>query len=85
MKMVRFVADDDRVDKDMMDGFLRCVNKGYNGVIKQLKEKGKRCIGSDDTNNTALKKERGSLQDSGATTTGRLGPQKERIKSLGYN
>ena len=40
MKMVRFVADDDRVDKDMMDGFLRCVNKGYNGVIKQLKEKG---------------------------------------------
>ena len=85
MKMVRFVADDDRVDKDMMDGFLRYVDKGYNGVIKQLKDKGKRCIGSDDGNNTVSVKEPGSLQDSGATTTGKLGPQKKRIKSLGYN
>ena len=85
MKMVRFVADDDRVDKDMMDGFLRCVNEGYNGVIKQLKDKGKRCIGSDDGNNTVSVKEPGSLQDSGATTTGKLGPQKKRIMSLGYN
>ena len=38
IKAVRFCADDERVDKKMMDGVLRNLNKGYDDVMKQVKE-----------------------------------------------
>ena len=82
MNMVKFVADDERIDKEMMNGFLSCVNKGYVRVINQLKEKEKTSsIGN--SGNTCHKKA-GSLKDSGHIAKGNPGPRKTRIKTLGH-
>ena len=82
MKMVRFVADDERVDKDMMNVFLTCVNKGYSGVIKQLREKEK--TSSIGNSGNTCHKNSGSLQDSGHIAKGNPGPRKTRIMTQGH-
>lgn len=79
MKMTRFVADDEGVDKEMMEGFLRHVNAGYEEVMNKLKSKRKLptpCPPDKEDACTPTLREYGQR--------GKAGPPKKRIKSLGY-
>ena len=74
----------------MMDEFLRNLNKGYDKVVKQVKENEKQGINTN-TNEMVGEKRKpgassaaGTTQDSGVITSGKPGARKKRIKSLGH-
>ena len=83
MKMIRFVADCDDVDKNMMDDFMDDLNVGYDKLLSKLetkrKSKRKRRTSARDkeTSETGV----GNLK--GYETTGKKG-KKSRMKSAGY-
>jgi len=90
IKAVRFCADDQRVDKKMMDEFLRNLNKGYDKVVKQVKENEEQGINTNTKEMAGEKRKpgassvAGTVQDSGVITSGKPGARKKRIKSLGH-
>ena len=74
-----------------MDGLLRNLNKGYDDVIKQVKENERKGINTNTKEMTGDKRKAGAsgiagaLQDSGVVSSGKPGARKKRIKSMGHN
>ena len=91
IKMVRFCANDNRVNNKMMGGLLRNPNKGYDDVIRQVKDIESKGINtntketSGDKRNLGTSSIAGALQDSGVSSSGKPGAHRKKIESMGHN
>ena len=85
MKMIRFVADCEDVDKNMMNEFMDDLNVGYDKLLSKLESKRKSTRKRKPPEITKETYKSGTLSNvKGYETTGKKGKKKTRIKSGGY-